>query len=660
MPLRIKLVGSDPELLSIQSTLSSAGLNFGLFDSLDDACDSHIPDPADVFVVGASNYFQSSLNQIHKLSPEPEVILALGEKMPNLAKILIPHTIHAESNHAEILWYLEHTSQIAKRRRRLSALRDHQKRSWGQGSNPAINLVTALMRKCTVAEDFPDLLSSVSALKGVIDFQDCTLATMDGDRNLLGIWHGTVEGKDKFVALNSEPLHVTGDVIPPEGKVEIFSNSHEKAEFWSQFTLNPWCSALVISFSAGQIPPKKGIPKSGFLILFRRELFPFVDRDVWLYELTSGPFALALEKIVMLKMIGQASKEWRSTFDGISEPLTVIDSTYQIVKANKAFAALVDQDIKKLKGRRCYSLLANRRSPCVGCPVNREVQPQGGTRLQISGKTKKDLLAWSYGIRTKMESYHFQFYRNVSKEAALTSTLIQSEKMAALGRLVGAVAHEINNPLAGILATSQILLQDNGGEPLSDDLRSDVEEIRSAAWRSKKIIDDLLGFTSPEERKMEAVDPAEIIKTTLVFCKSALKDVRVSVDVETNVPKIFVSGSGLQQVIFNLLTNAVHAMNGRGAIHITVKRREHEVSIGIRDEGPGITTEKLKHIFDPFYTSKQEGAGTGLGLSIVKSLTQKMNARIEVESALGKGTEFTLFLPCAGKGDSEDGTHSGS
>lgn len=651
-------MGKDPELHSVQKSLSTAGLKLGLFEDLDEACDSHVSDPADVFVVGSSAYFQSSLNQIHKLNPEPEVVLAMGDRMPNLAKILIPHTIYSDAEPNEILWYLEHTSHIARRRRRLTALRDHHRRSWGQGSNPAINLVTALMRKCTVAEDFPDLLSAVSALRGVIDFQDCTLVTLDCDKKILGAWHGTAEGKDKFVALNTESLRFE-DTVPQEGKVEIFANSHEKAEFWSQFTLNPWCSAMAISFSAGQVPWKKDVAKTGFLVLFRRELFPFMDRDVWLYELTSGPFALALEKIVMLKMIGQASKEWRSTFDGISEPLTVIDSTYQIVKANKAFAALVDQDIKKLKGRRCYSLLANRRSPCVGCPVNMESQPPGGTRLQISGKSKKDLLAWSYGIRTKIESYHFQFYRNVSKETALTSTLIQSEKMAALGRLVGAVAHEINNPLAGILATSQILLQDGGEEPLSEDLRSDIEEIRSAAWRSKKIIDDLLGFTSPEERKMEAVDPEDIVKTTLVFCKSALKDVRVSVEIEPNVPKIFVSGSGLQQVIFNLLTNAVHAMNGNGAIHITVKRHGHEVCIGIRDEGPGITAEKLKHIFDPFYTSKQEGAGTGLGLSIVKSLTQKMNARIEVESTVGKGTEFTLFLPGTGESGTDHGANTG-
>lgn len=648
LPLRIKLIGEDGELNLVRSALASQKIPFGEFSDLDEACESQISDPADVFVVGGSNYFQSSLNLIHKLAPEPEVLLASGDKIPNLAKILSPSMLPGGASAEEIRWQMEHASEIARRKRRLAALRDHHKRSWGQESNPAINLVTNLMRKCTIAEDFPDLLTSVLTLKNVIDFQDCTLATMDFEGNIVGAWHGTAESKDKFSALSVSSESMAQELVPEEGKVATFSGAEEGARVWNRFAQNPWCFGMVISFSASQAPLKKGVAKDGVLILYRRELLPFVERDAWLFELTSGPLSLALEKIVMLKMIGQASKEWRSTFDGISEPLTVIDSTYQIVKANKAFAALVDQDIKKLKGRRCYTLLANRRSPCVGCPVSAEQPPQAGTRLQISGKTKKDLLVWSYGIRTKMESYHFQFYRNVSKETTLASTLIQSEKMAALGRLVGAVAHEINNPLAGILATSQILLQEDEG--LGAGVREDIEEIRSAAWRSKKIIDDLLGFTSPEEQRLEAAEAAEAVKTSLLFCKAALKDVKVTQQIAENLPKVRTSVNGLQQVIFNLLTNAVHAMNGKGAIHISLTRSRGEVAISIRDEGPGMPPDRLKHIFDPFYTSKQEGRGTGLGLSIVKNLIQKMNARIEVQSTVGRGTEFTIHLPLEGDG----------
>ena len=114
---------------------------------------------------------------------------------------------------------------------------------------------------------------------------------------------------------------------------------------------------------------------------------------------------------------------------------------------------------------------------------------------------------------------------------------------------------------------------------------------------------------------------------------------------EKAVPKAFVSVNSLQQVLFNLITNAAQAMNGKGALEIHIARDGTAYRIDVRDNGPGIPPEKLSHVFDPFYTSKQEGMGTGLGLSIVRSLIQKMGARIEVSSTVGKGTEFRIFLP---------------
>jgi signal transduction histidine kinase len=266
-----------------------------------------------------------------------------------------------------------------------------------------------------------------------------------------------------------------------------------------------------------------------------------------------------------------------------------------------------------------------------------------GTRIQLQGKLKRDLLVWSYGIRTGLDSYHFQFYRNVSKETALASTLIQSEKMAALGKLVGAVAHEINNPLAGILATSQLLLAEAKQNTLDPSVLEDVEEIRSAAWRSKKIIDDLLGFTS-EAKELEEANLLDAVRSALAFAKSAMREIAVKIHSEKAVPRALVSVNSLQQVLFNLITNAAQAMNGKGVLEISIVKDGDCYRINVRDNGPGIPQEKLSHIFDPFFTSKREGMGTGLGLSIVRSLIHKMGARIEVSSG-AKGTEFRIFLP---------------
>jgi two-component system cell cycle sensor histidine kinase/response regulator CckA len=262
-------------------------------------------------------------------------------------------------------------------------------------------------------------------------------------------------------------------------------------------------------------------------------------------------------------------------------------------------------------------------------------------RLAQQGKEKRDLLAWSYGIRTPIESYHFQFYRDVSKETALTGTLIQSEKMAAVGRLVGAIAHEINNPIAGILATSQIILSEPAG--INPSLEDDMKEIRDAAWRSKKIIDDLLGFTESDGRAFEEIDLTDVVRSALTFSKSALGEIKVKNSVSSCFLKT--SSNSLQQVLFNLITNAAQAMNGKGELILKNTEGLDFITLSVEDTGPGIAPERLKHIFDPFFTSKQEGSGTGLGLSIVKNLAARIGVKISVESTLGVGTKFQLLIP---------------
>jgi two-component system, NtrC family, sensor kinase len=647
---RLSIIGDDPELTRLEAAVKKASIPYTKAKDLDEACEGHELEAADVFVIGPSLYFQSHLNQIQKLEPQPEILLVAGKKLPNLAKILVPNLAGADWPEEELLWQIEHTAGLQRRKRRLVALRDHHSKSSSLETNPAINLVTNLMRKCTMAEQAPDLLSAMLSLRSVVDYYDSALVTLGHDGEILEAWSCSRDFRDAITQINLNGLAGSRSLAGiHDSEVQTFSSSAPDASRWEPFLSHPWSFGMAMRFSMQELPRPSKSARSGVVLLYRRELLPFLERDQWLLELTYGPLALALEKVAMLKAISQASKEWRSTFDGISEPLSVIDSTYTIVKANKAFARLVDQDIKKLKGKRCYTLLAGRRGPCSSCPVGMATQPQVGTRVQLQGKARKDLLVWSYGIRTGLESYHFQFYRNVSKETALASTLIQSEKMAALGKLVGAIAHEINNPLAGILATSQLLLEEGRQGSLDAQILDDIEEIRSAAWRSKKIIDDLLGFTS-EAKNLEEVNLLDAVRAALTFSKSALKEIAVKVHSEKVAPRAFVSENSLQQVLFNLITNAAQAMNGKGALEISIEKEGANYRIDVRDNGPGLPAEKLKHVFDPFYTSKQEGTGTGLGLSIVRSLIQKMNARIEVSSSSSKGTEFRIFLPIENTG----------
>jgi hypothetical protein len=153
--LRLKLVGDDPEFPRLEATMRSGNIARFRAKDTEEACDTQEAETADLFVLGTGEFSQPHLNQIHKLSPAPEVFLVAGKKIPNLAKVMSPGLLYAEWSDAEILYQLEHALAILRRKRRLTALREHRSRSWNLEANPAINLVTNVMRRCTAvrAED---------------------------------------------------------------------------------------------------------------------------------------------------------------------------------------------------------------------------------------------------------------------------------------------------------------------------------------------------------------------------------------------------------------------------------------------------------------------------------------------------------------------------
>lgn len=646
--ISVKLIGEQSDLDPLASELSKYGFTASLFRDFDDAMESHQVDPAQVFVLTASQLSQTHANELKRANPQPGMVLYVKDKIPNLAKILNPYLIYADSKVEDIAWTLEKALFSSRSLRRLEAIRSNHQSPINLESNPALQFITEVMKKCTLVDDYQDLLSVTAPVSPLLSFHDSTLVSLDGKGVPMQAWHLSLGSKSSPISI---PITSNKSVFSlfKEGESKcLLSSDSLGAPLLDSFTGKSWGSCLGLRFSASNIPSKENLPKSALILLFRRELYPFEEKDAWLLDAAHASLTLALEKVIMLKTINQASKEWRATFDSVSEPLSVVDSTYSIFKANKSFATLVGQDIKKLKGRKCYSLLASRRSPCVGCPIDHQGSVSLGSRITGSGPEKKDLLAWSYEVAVGKDNYHFQFYRNIAKENALQSALIQSEKMSALGKLLGAIAHEINNPLAGALATSQLLIKEMEAEnPIDQEALEEIKAIQDAASRSKKIIEDLLGFTSAtvQDKKDSIVE--EIVQTVVALARSALAKIKVERDLQANLPAIRASQSMLQQVLFNLVTNAAHAMEAGGELRIKAQKSQRNgfIELSISDTGPGIPEADLPVIFDPFFTRKKEGMGTGLGLSIVKNLVGKMGGEISVRSEVGKGTSFLLSLP---------------
>ncbi len=221
--------------------------------------------------------------------------------------------------------------------------------------------------------------------------------------------------------------------------------------------------------------------------------------------------------------------------------------------------------------------------------------------------------------------------------------LIQSKKLAAIGTLASGVAHELNNPLNNIHISAQILAKEMG-EDCTGIIEETVDDILSQTFRVKKIVGNLLDFARSKEPDFQKVNIVDIIKKTYAQAQkiTAFKDIEFLFD---SPPEVFLQADPVQieRVFVNLFTNAADAMEGKGELHVKVFPEEDVVKIEVSDTGNGIPPEVKDKIFDPFFTTRDRG--TGLGLSIVYNIVKNHGGSVNVESTVGAGTTFRIFLP---------------
>ncbi len=224
--------------------------------------------------------------------------------------------------------------------------------------------------------------------------------------------------------------------------------------------------------------------------------------------------------------------------------------------------------------------------------------------------------------------------------------LVNSEKMASLGKLAAGIAHEINNPLGGILIYSSLLIETLEGE---DERAEDLGKIVQEATRCKDIVKSLLEFSRQTDPKMEPTDINKAITDGLFFLENQalFYNIEIIKKLAPFPPTVLGNAGQLKQVFMNIIVNAAEAMHGTGTLTVTTGQSEDQKGIWIEfaDTGEGIPRENLSKIFDPFFTTKEVGKGTGLGLSTSYGIIEGHGGRIDVKSQVGKGTTFRIELP---------------
>lgn len=226
--------------------------------------------------------------------------------------------------------------------------------------------------------------------------------------------------------------------------------------------------------------------------------------------------------------------------------------------------------------------------------------------------------------------------------------LIQAEKLTSLGQLAASIAHEVNNPLSGVLVYTQLIAKKLRGGGIENNVALDyLTKMESELTRSTKLIRNLLDFARQSSPKFQQVNLNTLMNLAydLASHTAELQHVTVTKEFDSSLPDITADADQLQQVFTNLILNAIQAMPQGGKLVLRSSVDKDQVKIEVRDTGYGIPPENMNKLFTPFFTTKSEVKGVGLGLAISYGIIQRHKGKIEVQSKVGEGTTFTIYLP---------------
>ena len=364
----------------------------------------------------------------------------------------------------------------------------------------------------------------------------------------------------------------------------------------------------------------------------------------------------AEENEKLFELVTKSKEEWVATFDAIQDLISIHDKDYRILKINKALARKFNSQPEDLIGSRCFELLYNCTAPKCNCPHTRTLK----TGAIADAEVDDMVFEGTYKVTTfpvyndageVWASVHVA--RDITQEKMLREQLLHAEKLSSVGKLVAGIAHELNNPLMGIMGFSQILM-DTPGDKKLDDIKDKLRKIYHESLRTAKIVQNLLTFARAKKTEREYHSVNDILKHTVELREYSLKanNIEVALDLDEGVPKTMVDLFQLQQVFINIMNNAEDAMvarKGKGRLEIRTRRNRRKIEIAFRDDGPGIPKEIIHKVFDPFFTTKDVGKGTGLGLSITHGIITEHGGTIDIAAAEEGGAVVTIELPVVEK-----------
>ncbi len=358
---------------------------------------------------------------------------------------------------------------------------------------------------------------------------------------------------------------------------------------------------------------------------------------------------LDTERKVTQQKIEQAAKEWRTTFDAISDLVSIHNRDFKIVRLNKAFASTFKMKPQETIDKTCYELMHGLKKPWPDCPHRQVLETRKPSRKEFFNshlEIHMEVVCSPIFNERGEVTATVHIMRDITERKKMEEQLMVTDRLASIGELTSGIAHELKNPLTSVIGFSDLLLN----QDLSDDVKEDLKVINREAQRTAGVVRSLLTFARKHETEKKPVHIHNIIQNVLGLraYEQKVNNIQVNTQFASDLPEIVADGFRLQQVFINIIINAEHFMSeahGRGTLTITTERGGDIIRASFADDGPGIAKENLGHLFDPFFTSKEVGKGTGLGLSICHGIITEHGGKIYAKSKLGKGATFVVELP---------------
>jgi len=422
-------------------------------------------------------------------------------------------------------------------------------------------------------------------------------------------------------------------------------------------------------YSSISLPLVTGGRPFGALVIFSGETHAFDEDEVKLLSELSDDLSYGITSLRVAIESEKVEKEYRllaSVIEQANEGIFLIDSKGVIQYVNPAVTTINGRSSHDMIGynintlvyqepeRQFYEAILKASFQEEHLVDHFQYKQENGIILEL------DVITWSVSDSVGNIISHVALIRDVSYEMQLESQLRRAQRMEAIGTLAGGIAHDFNNTLASIITCTEMALEE---APKGSTIKELLDIVLKSGLRGKNLVKQILTFSRQGEQERQEVRVDLVVSECLKLLRATLMPtIEIMLHIDKNLGLVFADPTQIQQIVMNLCTNAVHAMRGQahGEMEIWLNNVEIDrisvinfgnlspgpfLCLTVGDNGHGMDEKTIDRIFDPFFSTKGQSEGTGLGLSVIHGIVSNHGGAITVESTLGQGSQFKVYLP---------------